>query len=86
MANEPRKPPPNRDLEQPQRTGETIQPNVPSERGSKEPDRTAPLPVEENEQLPAELMRPQLTHGVAAVLLYEEQLAQFDGEPYQSGR
>jgi hypothetical protein len=36
MANEPRKPPPNRDLEQPQRTGETIQPNVPSERGSKD--------------------------------------------------
>ena len=47
MTNESRKPPPNRDLEQPQRTEETIQPNGPFERGSKQPDRTAPLPEEE---------------------------------------
>ena len=47
MANEPGKPPRNRDLEQPQRTGETIPPTVPSEQGSKKRDRTAPLPEEE---------------------------------------
>ena len=47
MANEPKELPRNRDLEQPQRTGETIQPIVPSKKEAKKPDRTPPLPEEE---------------------------------------
>jgi hypothetical protein len=47
MAERTRKPPRNRDIEQPRRTGETIQPPVPPERGKSEPERNAPLPEEE---------------------------------------
>jgi hypothetical protein len=44
MADTKKKPPRNRDLEQPRRTGETIQPTVPPEQGQSERE---PLPEEE---------------------------------------
>ena len=47
MANTTKKRPRNRDLEQPRRTGETIQPTVPPEKGQSERERNAPLPEEE---------------------------------------
>lgn len=47
MAERTRKPPRNRDIEQPRRTGETIQPTMPPERGQNERERNAPLPEEE---------------------------------------
>ena len=40
------KPPRNRDLEQPRRTGETIEPITPAQ-GQSDRDRNAPLPDEE---------------------------------------
>lgn len=46
MADTTRKPPRNLDLEQPRRTGETIQ-TVPPEQGQSERERNAPLPEEE---------------------------------------
>ena len=42
-----RTPPRNRDLEQPRRTGEAIQPTVPPEHGQSEREPTAPLREEE---------------------------------------
>ena len=42
-----RKPPRNRDLEQPRRTGDTIKPTTPPERGQSERERDVPLPEEE---------------------------------------
>ena len=47
MESDPKKPPRNRDLEQPRRTGETIQPTMPPERGQNDRERNAPLPEEE---------------------------------------
>lgn len=47
MAPKPEKPPRNRDLEQPPRTGETIPPTAPPERDQGERERNAPLPEEE---------------------------------------
>ena len=47
MADTTKKPPRNRDLEQPRRTGETIQPTVPPEQGQSERERNAPMPEEE---------------------------------------
>jgi hypothetical protein len=47
MTEKTRTPPRNRDLEQPRRTGETIQPTVLPERGQSDRDRNAPLPEEE---------------------------------------
>lgn len=46
MAKSPRRPPRNRDLEQPRRTGETMPPTVP-EQGQSKRERNAPLPEEE---------------------------------------
>ena len=45
-TNEP-KAPRNRDQDIPPRKGESIESTVPSERGTGEPDRNAPLPEEE---------------------------------------
>ena len=42
-----KKPPRNRDLEQPRRTGETVQPTGPPEHGQSERERNAPLTEEE---------------------------------------
>jgi hypothetical protein len=47
MAMDPQKPPRNRDLEQPPRKGDTIEPTTPAERGQDERERRAPLPEEE---------------------------------------
>jgi hypothetical protein len=47
MAERTTRPPRNRDLEQPRRTGETIQPAMPPERGQSERERSEPLPEEE---------------------------------------
>jgi hypothetical protein len=47
MAERTRKPPRNRDLKQPRRTGEAIKPTMPPERGQSERERNAPLPEEE---------------------------------------
>lgn len=47
MAEKPWKPPRNRDQEQPQRTGETIQPTMPPEQDRSDRERNAPLPEEE---------------------------------------
>jgi hypothetical protein len=47
MVETTRKPPRNRDMEQPQRTGETILPTMPPERGQSDRERNAPLPEEE---------------------------------------
>jgi hypothetical protein len=44
---EPTRQPRNRDLEQPPRTGEKIEPTVPPDRGEAEHERNAPLPEEE---------------------------------------
>ena len=41
------RPPRNRDLEQPRRTGETLGPPTEPERGEGQPERTGPLPEEE---------------------------------------
>ena len=47
MAKDTTKVPRNRDLEQPRRTGDTIEPTLPPERGQNERDEKAPLPEEE---------------------------------------
>lgn len=47
MADKTKKPPRNRDLEQPRQTGETIHPTVPPGRGQSERERNAPLPEKE---------------------------------------
>jgi hypothetical protein len=47
MTERTRKPPTNRDLQQPRRTGETIQPTTPPERGQSEREREGPMPAEE---------------------------------------
>lgn len=47
MIDTKKKPPRNRDLEQPRRTGERIQPTVPPRQGQSERERNAPLPEKE---------------------------------------
>jgi hypothetical protein len=47
MAQNAAKPPRNRDLDQPRRTGETIQPPSPPKRNENDRERTRPLPEEE---------------------------------------
>jgi hypothetical protein len=47
MADTKKKPPRNRDLEQPRRTGGAIQPTVPPEQGQSGRERNTPLPEEE---------------------------------------
>ena len=61
MADTTKKPPRNRDLEQPRRTGETTQPTVPPEQGQSERERNAPIPEEETyeRETPARRRREQ---------------------------
>ncbi len=47
MAQRTPKAPRNRDLEQPRRTGDMIQPTTPPGGGQSERERTGPLPEEE---------------------------------------
>lgn len=47
MVTDPNKPPRNRDIEQPRRTGETIEPTVPPEPGQRDREENAPVPEEE---------------------------------------
>jgi hypothetical protein len=59
MAETPPRPPRNRDLEQPRRTGETIEPTLPSGQGQRERERNAPLPEEETYERETPSRRPR---------------------------
>ena len=59
MVKDPDRAPRNRDLEHPPRTGETIEPTVPPERGQRDWEGNRPVPDEETDEGEQRTRRPE---------------------------